>query len=81
MKKINNGNAAAVIRLKPNTGRYSTNNGHYIVAVDAKTENGTNKVLIWDPGSKKASRDNAWVDVNEIVKYTQPDYSFIEISR
>ena len=81
VKKIASGNYAAVARLAPNSGRYSTGNGHYIAIVGARSENGVDYLLVWDPGNKSASRDNAWVEVNYLVKYLQGSYSFILMGR
>ena len=53
-----------------------------VTLVGVKTENNTNKVLVWDPGSRKASRDNYWADLNEdIVKYLKSTNSFIIVGR
>ena len=81
IKKLATGNYIAVLRIAKNGGLYSTKNGHYVAAVGVKTEDGTNKLLIWDPGNKSSSRDNAWVDVNYMIKYLQPTYSFILIGK
>ena len=75
--KIASGKYAAVARIAPNSGRYSTGSGHYVAIVGARSSNGTDQILVWDPATKSSSRDNVWVDVNYLVKYLQPDYSFI----
>lgn len=81
LEKLATGNYTAVARIKPNSGVYKTSNGHYVTVVGVKTEEGVNKLLIWDPGNKSSSRDNAWIDVNYLVKYLQPNYSFILIGK
>ena len=75
--KIASGKYAAVARIAPNSGRYSTGSGHYVAIVGARSSNGTDQILVWDPATKSSSRDNAWVDVNYLIKYLQPEYSFI----
>ena len=79
LAKIATGHYAAVARIAPNSGIYSTSNGHYVTVVSTKTEGGTTKVLVWDPGSHSSLRDNAWIDINYLVKYLQSSYSFILI--
>ena len=75
--KIASGKYAAVARIAPNSGRYSTGSGHYVAIVGARSSNGTDQILVWDPATKSSSRDNVWLDVNYLVKYLQPEYSFI----
>ena len=81
VEKIASGKYAATARLAKNSGRYSTGNGHYIAIVGARSSGGVDELLVWDPGSRSSSRDNAWVEVNYLVKYLQPDYSFILMGR
>ena len=82
LQKLASGNFVVIARLTKNAGRYYTGSGHYITLVGVKTENNTNKVLVWDPGSRKASRDNYWADLNEdIVKYLNSSNSFIVVGR
>lgn len=75
--KIASGKYAATARIAPNSGRYSTGSGHYVAIVGARSSNGTDQILVWDPATSSSSRDNVWVDVNYLVKYLQPEYSFI----
>ena len=82
LQKIATGNFVAVVRIAPNSGRYSTGNGHYVTIVGVKTEGSSTKVLVWDPGSRNASRDNYWADLNkDLMPYLQSQYSFILIGR
>ncbi len=75
--KIASGKYAATARIAENSGRYATGSGHYVAIVGARSSNGTDQILVWDPATKSSSRDNAWVDVNYLIKYLQPEYSFI----
>jgi hypothetical protein len=75
--KIASGGYAATVRIAPNTGTYSTNNGHYVTIVKAKEENGKKKVLIWDPATTRSSRDNAWIDLDSMLSYLNSEHSFI----
>ena len=82
LSKLATGNYVAIARLAPNGGRYDTDGGHYVVIVGVKSENGRDKVLVWDPGTPSSSRDNYWADLNDdLLKYLQPEYSFILIGR
>ena len=82
LSKLATGNYVAIARLAANGGRYKTSSGHYIAIVGVKTENGSTKLLVWDPGSRSSSRDNYWADLNyDILEYLRDSYSFILIGR
>ena len=83
LSKLATGNYVAIARLTADSGRsfYRSGGGHYMAIVGVKTENNTNMVLVWDPASKDASRDNRWVDMNALVEILQNEYSFILIGR
>lgn len=86
LKKLSTGNYVAIVRLASSTSRsvrYYTRNGHYMTAVSVKTENGKNKILIWDPAGKNNSkRDNYWADMEtDIMPYLQNGISFILIGK
>ncbi len=54
------------------SGTYSSGSGHYIVFVAI---NANGQALVWDPGYRNnPQRDNAWHDMNELVKYTDAYY-------
>jgi|GEM_PF-5337765 len=75
------GNAAVVARMAPNNGRYNTTSGHYIALVGAKKINGKTKVLVWDPATRKSSRDNYWADFDkDIMRSINSSASFVVIS-
>ncbi len=85
LSKIATGNYVAIARIAPQTDkslRYYTGGGHYIAIVGVKSENGKQKVLVWDPGSRSKSRDNYWADLNvDILPLLRNDYSFILAGR
>ena len=86
LAKMANGNTVVIVRLAINTAegvRYYTPGGHYMAAVGVKTENGKNKLLIWDPaGKNKPERDNYWADLEtDLMPYLREDESFIIISK
>ena len=80
LNKLSTGNYVAVVRLTPGTGRslYPSGAGHYMTIVGVKTENGVNKVLVWNTIK---TQDNRWVDVNDLTAILRADYSFILIGR
>ena len=84
LKKVATGNYVAIIRLAPNlnkSDRYYTKNGHYMAGVAVKTENGKNKLLIWDPAGR-SGRDNYWADLEDgLVKNLVATNSFILIGK
>ena len=76
------GKTAVIARIAPNyhnsAAVYGTDSGHYITLIGVKTENGRTKVLVWDPGSRSSSRDNAWVDFNDdILKWANNPAFFV----
>lgn len=80
-KKIATGNYAAVARIAPNSGVYQTSSGHYVTIVGARSEGENVQLLVWDPATTDSSRDNVWIDANDLIKYLQPEYSFILMGR
>lgn len=85
LQKMSTGNYVVIVRLAPSTSknvRYYTSGGHYMAGVAVKTENGKNKLLIWDPGSERAERDNYWADLEtDLMPYLVSEYSFILIGK
>ncbi len=73
LSDLASGHSVVVARIAPNSGqgaRYSTDSGHYIALVGVKTEGGKTKVLVWDPATRNASRDNYWADfATDIAKW------------
>lgn len=82
LQKLSTGSFVAIARLAPNAGRYKSNSGHYITLVGVQSTNGVVKTLVWDPGSSSSKRDNYWANFqDDILKYTNSEYSFILIGR
>lgn len=82
LQKLSTGSFVAIARLAPNAGRYKSNSGHYITLVGVQNTNGVVKTLVWDPGSSSSKRDNYWANFqDDILKYTNSEYSFILIGR
>lgn len=89
LQKLSTGNYIIVLRLEKSKAsdkgkiRYYTTNGHYMTAVGVKTENGKNKLLVWDPaGKNKPHRDNYWADLEtDLMPYLNSENSFILIGR
>ena len=82
LSKLATGKYVSVVRLTAGVRSfYKSKGGHYMTLVGVRTENGTNEVLVWDPAGGGPTRDNRWVNINELMTILRDEYSFILIGR
>ncbi len=67
IKQLNEGKPTIIHEL-PNSGRFSTKNGHYIVLLGIRNEAGDTQFYVSDVGHRAKNR-NGWISASEVLKY------------